>query len=283
MKRAVLVIGATGTVGSKVLARLLALREPVRAATRDPSRPVGTEAVRFDFERPETFGPALRGVDRVFLIARPGDEDADLATIPLIDEMKRHDVRHVVNLSAMGTERADHAVALRRIELHLERSGIGFTHLRPNFFAQIFSTGPLLASIRATGVIALPAADAKISFVDALDVAEVAVAALCQSEHIGKAYTLTGERALDHAEVARTISAAAGRAVRYVPLEEEDARENLVRAGMPEDRIERLVRFYRLVRGGAASPVSPSVRETLGRPALAFEDFARAHAAVWKA
>jgi uncharacterized protein YbjT (DUF2867 family) len=238
--------------------------------------------VRFDFERPETLGPALHGVDRVFLIARPGDEHADRFTIPLIDEMKRHDVRHVVNLSAMGTERADHTVALRKIELHLERSGIGFTHLRPNFFAQVFSTGSLLASIGSMGVIALPAADARISFIDALDVAEVAVAALTDPEHIGKAYTLTGGRALDHAEVARTISAASGCSVRYVPLEEDEARERLRRVGLPEDRIERLVRFYRLVRTGEASQVSPSVRNVLGRPATLFEDFVQRHAALWR-
>jgi uncharacterized protein YbjT (DUF2867 family) len=238
--------------------------------------------VRFDFERPETFGAALQGVDRVFLIARPGDEHANRCTIPLLDEMKLHDVRHVVNLSAMGTERADHTVALWKIELHLERSGIGFTHLRPNFFAQVFSAGALLAGICSTGVIALPAADATVSFIDALDVAEVAVAALTGSEHIGRAYTLTGDRALDHAEVARMISAASGRPVRYVPLEEDAAREKLRRAGLPEDRIERLVRFYRLVRAGEASSVSPSVRETLGRPATEFEDFTQRHAALWR-
>jgi len=283
MKRAVLVIGATGTVGREVLARLIALHEPVRAATRDPSRSLGTEAVRFDFERPETFGPALQGVDRVFLIARPGDERADVFTVPLIDEMKRHDVRHVVNLSAMGTERADHTVALRKIELHLERSGIGFTHLRPNFFAQVFSTGSLLAGIRTTGIIALPAADARISFIDAIDVAEVAVAALRGPEHVGKARTLTGEQPINHADVARIISTASGRAVRYVPLEEEDAREKLRRVGLPDERIERLIRFYRLVRAGEASSVSPSVREILGRPATPFEDFAQRHAALWTA
>jgi uncharacterized protein YbjT (DUF2867 family) len=232
MKRAILVLGATGTVGREVLARLVARHEPVRVATRDPSRSLGAEAVCFDFERPETFGPALHGADRVFLIARPGDERADVFTIPLIDEMKRHHVRHVVNLSAMGTERADHTVALRKIELYLERSGIGFSHLRPNFFAQVFSTGSLLAGIRASGIIALPAADARISFIDALDVADVAVAALTGSEHAGKAYTLTGERVIDHADVARMISTASGRTVRYVPLEEEDARERLRRVGL---------------------------------------------------
>ncbi len=79
------------------------------------------------------------------------------------------------------------------------------------------------------------------------------------------------------------ISTASGRAVRYVPLEEDDARERLGQVGLSDERIERLIRFYRLVRVGEASSVSPSVREILNRPATPFEDFAQRHAALWRA
>src|SRR5206468_7994434 len=127
----VLVIGATGTVGSRLVTQLDQRGEKVRAATREPAaarrHSGGTaELVEFDFERPETFAPALDGADRVFLIARPGDEQADRVAVPLIDEMKRQGVRHVVNLTAMGVEMLD-GMALRKVERYLEDSGIGFT------------------------------------------------------------------------------------------------------------------------------------------------------------
>src|SRR5439155_1415057 len=96
-----------------------------------------SELVEFDFERPETFAPALEGVERVFLIARPGDEQADRVAIPLIDEMKRQGVRHVVNLTAMGVEMLE-GMALKKVERYLEDSGIGFYRLvRQGFCAPV--------------------------------------------------------------------------------------------------------------------------------------------------
>ena len=103
MSGPVLVIGATGSVGGELVVLLGRMSEKVRAATRKPAaarRPHGeVEFVEFDLERPQTFAATLDGVDRVFLIARPGDDHADRVAFPLIDEMRRAGVRHVVNLS----------------------------------------------------------------------------------------------------------------------------------------------------------------------------------------
>ena len=157
----ILVIGATGSVGSELVSQLVQAGQQVKAATRTPAsvQPMNAavEYVEFDFERPQTFANALTGVDRAFLIARPGDDDADVVAFPLIDEMKRFNVKRVVNLTAMGVETQED-LALRRIEHYLEDSGLGFTHLRPNFFMQVFSVGPLLADIRSTSGIHVPAA-----------------------------------------------------------------------------------------------------------------------------
>jgi uncharacterized protein YbjT (DUF2867 family) len=282
----ILVVGATGTVGSQVVEQLRQRGEKVRAATREPAaaarRLAGVaESAEFDFERPETFAPALHGVDRVFLIARPGDEHADRVAIPLIDAMRRPRVRHVVNLTAMGVEQRDD-IALRKVERYLEASGIGFTHLRPNFFMQVFSTGPLLADIRSTGALHVPAADARISYVDVRDIAAVAAAALTQPGHAGRAYTLTGGEALDHHQIARHVSEAAGTTIRYVPIGEDAARTAITAAGLSSERAERLIGFYRLVRQGFCAPVTPDVETVLGRPPIAFARFARDSAACWR-
>ncbi len=289
----ILVLGATGTVGTHLVARLEARGIAVRAATRNPapdrtgSAPrtlpgTPTERVLFDFERPETWPAALEGVDRVFLIARPGDDEADRCSVPLIDEMKRRGVRSVVNLTAMGADSEGLVPALRRIERHLEASGLGFTHLRPNFFMQIFCTGSLLVSIRDTGTISVPAAGAKLSFIDARDIAAVAEVALTDPAHAGKSYVLTGEAAIDHAQAAEQIQSAVGRPVRYVPIDESQASAMLARVGFAADRIERLMRFYRVVRSGACAAVSTSVADVLGKPAIGFAKFARDHAPLWR-
>ncbi len=286
MNGKVLVLGATGLVGGGVAARLAGAGRKVRAATRRPDshgsgHGGGMEWVEFDLERPDTFPGALEGVDRAFLIARPGDEHSDRWSIPLIDAMKARGVRQVCNLTAMGTEmRPD--FALRKIELHLEDSGLQFTHLRPNWFMQMLASGTVQAQVRAQGIFALPAADAKISYIDAADISEVAARVLSTDGHAGRAYTLTGPQALSHDGIARILSVASGREIRYVPLGEDAARAALGRAGFPPEWVERLVVFYRLIRAGYCEPVTPDVETVLGRPATPLAAFAEAHAGAWR-
>jgi uncharacterized protein YbjT (DUF2867 family) len=279
----VLVIGVTGSVGSEVALQLSRKGEQVRGATRKPARRSSSiaEFVEFDFERPETFTPALHGVDRVFLMARPGDEQADRVVLPLIDEMKRIDIRHVVNLSAFGANKRDET-ALRKIEKHLENSGMDFTHLRPNWFMQIFTSGPLLAGIRATEAIHIPAADAKISYIDVRDIAAVATAAFTEPGHAGKACTLTGPQSLDHHEIAREISSATGKSIQYSPISEEAARKAIQSAGLSFERVERLIEFYRIVRAGFCAFVSSDMESVLGRSPITFQQFAKDHASYWQ-
>ncbi len=288
MSGEILVLGATGTVGAELVRLLVAQGARVRAATRRVQAAAALEAlggarpVAFDLERPATYAAALDGVERVFLIARPGDDTPERHSVPLIEAMlAARTVRHVVNLTAIGTERRPD-FGLRKVELALEASGLGFTHLRPNFFMQLFAHGPLHEAIRARGVIAVPAADAKLSWIDARDIAAVAARVLCAPDaHAGRGYDLTGPEALDHAQVAASISEHGGRPVRYEALDEETARELIVHSGLTPAHAERLIGFYRLVRSGLAAPVSPDVERVLGRPATSFARFARDHAATF--
>jgi uncharacterized protein YbjT (DUF2867 family) len=217
-------------------------------------------------------------------MARPGDEHADRVALPLIDAMERSAVQHVVDLSAIGVELRPE-FALRKVELRLEASAaagrMSYTHLRPNWFMQVFSGGPLLEQLRATRTIRIPAANAKLSWIDARDVAAVAAAVLTGMRHVGKAYTLTGDEALDHAEVAAILGSAIGATIHYESIDDDEARRVLGSAGLPPPWIERLVRFYALVRTGLGAPVSSAVREVLARPARTFQDFARDYAAEW--
>ncbi|MEN6497751.1 MAG: SDR family oxidoreductase [Thermoguttaceae bacterium] len=282
----ILIIGATGTVGSELVAQLRGKGESVCGATRKPAEAArrsspADEYVEFDLERPETFVQALQGIDRVFLMARPGDDHADRVALPLIDEMKRQGVRHVVDLSAIGVEKREE-MALRKVEQYLERSGMEFTHLRPNWFMQVFTGGPLLAGIRAAAAIQIPAADARISYVDVRDIVAMAAAALTEPGHAGKAYTITGPQALHHQEIAEQISGATGKAVRYVPISEETARKALQSAGFPPERVERLIGFYQFVRAGFCEPVSPDTETVLGRQPISFERFANDYASSWR-
>jgi uncharacterized protein YbjT (DUF2867 family) len=280
----VLVLGATGHVGSALVAALVSRGEAVAAATRRPgdgsSESRGVVRVKFDYDDPSTFAAALSGADRVFLAVRPGDDEADRTAIPFIDAAKNAGVGRVVALTAMGVERLD-ATALRILERHLEQSGLAWTHLRPNFFMQIFAREPLVTAIRAAALLSVPAGDAAVSFVDVRDIADVAATALTASGHEGQAYTLTGPAALTHSEVAALLAEATGRPIRYQPLDEDQARTVLSESGLPPARVERLLGFYRLVREGWCSPVSPAAASVLRRPPRSMAEFVCEHADIW--
>jgi uncharacterized protein YbjT (DUF2867 family) len=279
-----LILGATGKVGSAVLDRLEKRGVPVKAATRSPEKVVAasptTHWVHFDLEQSSTFAPALADVCRVFLIARPGDDRPQEVAVPFIDAVRHSGATHVVNLTAIGTEmRPD--FGLYAVEKALEESGLAFTHLRPNFFMQIFTSGLALSQVKNLRQIRVPAGEAALSFIDVIDIADVAVEALLNSKHHRKAYALTGGEALSHAEVAACISRTTNMPVEYVALDEEQARQEIVGAGLASALADRLLSFYRIVRTGAGAVVSPAVQEVLGRPPRTFAEFAAANVSFW--
>ena len=281
----VLVTGATGRVGRGVVEELVRQGVRVRAATRRPGDmhdtwPAGVETVEFDYDRPETFRAAVRGIDRLFLVVRPGDDHSDETAIPLLDAALAGGVTHVVSLTAMGVDRLPGS-SLRRIECHVEATAPSWTHLRPNFFMQIFAAPPLLGQLQRGNALRLPAGEARLSFIDAADISAAAAAVLTDDSHAGRGYTLTGPEALDHHEVARAIGAAAGRHVQYVPLEEGEARAEMAAGGLSAARVERLIGFYRLVRAGACAVMAPDLESILGRRPTTFEQFARRTAEAW--
>src|SRR5690606_23415172 len=94
-------------------------------------------------------------------------------------------VTRLVLLSGRGEPLAEAA------ERVVRESGVAWTIVRCGWFMQNFSEGYLLEPVR-DGVIALPAGDVAEPFVDAGDIADVAVAALTEDRHAGRLYELTG-------------------------------------------------------------------------------------------
>jgi uncharacterized protein YbjT (DUF2867 family) len=220
-------------------------------------------------------------VEKLFLIVRPGDIHSDTAAIPLIDAAKKVKVQRIVDLTAMGVEQDD-TFMLRILEKYIEASGISYTHLRPNWFMQNLNSGPMFADIKATGALHLPAADAKISFIDVRDIAAVGFVTLTQTHHSGRAYTLTGKEPLSHYQVVEKISRVADKKISYIPISEDIARETLVKGGISNDLIERWTDFYRKVRQGLCSPVSTDTELLLGRSPISFDQYANDYSVSWR-
>jgi len=210
----ILITGAGGTV-SREVATALAGRAPVRLALRDTGLrdAQAPDRVRFDFLDPATFAPALAGVDRVFLRRPPDLARATHDFGPFIAAMRAAAIAQVVFLSVRGA--ADNPLLPHhRIERLLEKSGLAWTHLRPNDFMQNFATVHR-ADIRDLGQIWVPAGHGRTSFVDVRDVGEAAARVLTEPGDERRAYTLTGGAAFSLDEVAAIMSDVLHRRIVY--------------------------------------------------------------------
>lgn len=276
----VLVTGATGNVGREVVRALLARGVPVRAALRDPSRAAGLPAAaaraRLDLQDPSSFGPALEGAERVFLVRPPHLGDG-LALRPFVRALRPAGVAHAAFLSLQGV---NPFVPHWRIEKDLEASGVAWTHLRAGFFMQNLETMHA-DGIRRRGAIEIPAGGGRTSFVDVRDLGEAAAAVLAApAAHAGRAYVLTGAEALGYGEVARLLSEALGRPIRYPRLSAAAFRARLAEAGADPGLARVAARIYLVVRLRLAGAIAPDLGRLLGRPPRTFCAYARDAAAA---
>jgi uncharacterized protein YbjT (DUF2867 family) len=183
-----------------------------------------------------------------------------------------------VLLAGRGEPEAEQA------EQAVRDSGAELTILRSTWFMQNFSEDYMVDGV-LSGEIALPAGDTPEPFVDADDIADVAVAALTDDKHVGQLYELTGPRLLTLADVADDLSEATGRDIRYVPVSIEDYAAAAAEQGVPQGVIDMLTYLFGEVLDGRNSHVTDGVQRALGREPRDFRDFARDAAAtgVWNA
>lgn len=274
-----LILGGHGQIGSALTQRLRAQGQSVLRATRRPGG--DSDDVAVDLASGTGLDAAFARARRAFLLCPPGYAQQHQLLSPAIEAATRHGLEHVVLMTAMGAN-ADPSAPLRQAELQLERSGLNYTLLRPNWFMQNFETF-WLAGIRAAGLIALPVSDAKGSFIDVRDIAAVAAAVLGHPTHYGRAYELTGSEALDHAEVAAILSRVSGRAIRFQDVPPEALRPHLLDAGLPAEYADFLLQILGFFKLGYSAAISPSVQDILGRAPIRFEDYAQEQRAAWAA
>lgn len=277
MTEKILVLGASGNVGWPLVAELVARGERVKAASRSAKPAPGAEAVRFDYADQASIDAALADVDRAFVLAPTGSLDIVGLLTPVLTTATRRNIKIVLQ-TAIGVE-ADDSIPYRQMELFVERSGAPFVILRPNWFSDNFHNY-WREGVRR-GAIAVPAADAQSSFVDARDIAASAAAALTSNAHDGQALTLTGPAAYSYGDAAAILSTATGRKIVYTSIDDEAFIAMLMEAQVPADYAKFLAFLFQPVRAGWTAPVTDAVRGLTGKPPRSLEAYARDRAAAF--
>jgi uncharacterized protein YbjT (DUF2867 family) len=265
-----LVVGGTGKVGRRVVERLSARGLAVRVGSRSGEP-------RFDWDDRSTWEPVFEGVGSAYVSHYWDAIPGAAKTLGLFAELAvERGVRRLVLLSGRGEEEAELA------ERAVRDSGADLTVLRSTWFSQNFSEDYWREQVQA-GEVALPAGDTPEPFVDAGDIADVAVAALTDDRHVGRLYELTGPRLLTFVEAVGEISRAVGREIRYVPISIEEFAAASVEQGVPSEVVEMLTVLFGEVLDGRNARLADGVRRALGRPPRDFSDYARDAAAtgIW--
>ena len=240
---------------------------------------VGSRSGRppFDWTDESTWAPVLQGAGAVYIpypdLVIP---EATKATRAFAELAIEHGVTRLVMLTGQGEDEA------QRGERELQATGADVTIVRCAWFMQIFSEDFLLDSIRA-GEVVLPATDGQLDpFVDADDIADVAVATLTEPGHAGQVYELTSPRLLSVPEAIADIAKASGRDITYVPVSVEEfaAGATPSRAFPPSSSTSTYL--FTDVLGKLAYPTN-TVQRVLGRPPRDFTDYATRTAAtgIW--
>ena len=266
-----LVLGGTGKTGRRIAERLASRGVPTRVASRaaEPS---------FDWNDQSTWDDVLDGVTAAYIsfapdLAIPGATDA---IRDFVAKAVEQGVQRLVLLSGRGEEEA------QLCERIVQDAPIESTVVRASWFNQNFSEGEFLDMVLA-GAITLPAGDIPEPFVDADDIADVAVAALTEDGHAGQVYEVTGPRMLTFAEAVKEIALASGREIEYVQIPSEAFAAGIAESGAPAEIAWLLDYLFSTVLDGRNAYVCDGVQRALGREPTDFAEYARRIAAsgVW--
>jgi len=278
----VLITGATGNVGIEVLTALKKLDHQLEIIVGVRNTEFGNEKltnfnvtkVAFDFMNIETFLPALKGIDILFLLRPPQISDVKKFFVPLIDAAINASVKHIIFLSVQGVENSK-IIPHHKIEKIIVESKIPFTFLRPAYFMQNFTT-TLHNDLVQNQRIYLPAGNAKFTVIDASDIGIVTAKILTETQnHINKSYELTNSETLTFTEMAEKISIGIGKSIKFISPNLLQFFLTKRKENLPIMLIFVMIMLHYLPRFQKTPPTTSWVKTITGQEAKSFEEFVR--------
>jgi uncharacterized protein YbjT (DUF2867 family) len=270
--RMILIIGATGHIGTELIPFLIEAKQSIRVFVRDEKKVAHLdpciERVIGDLNDSKSLLAAMHGVEKVFLVTFETQQD-----INVIEAAKRTGVKHIVKLSTV--EATEHKIKVgkwhyERAEL-IRASGLDWTFLRPGMFMSN-SLEWWSDSIKGQGRVFFPGGKkGRVAPVDPRDVAKVAALALTQPGHSGKVYELTGSELLTIGEMVKVISDVLGRPIQYMDIPPIAAKVFMLKSGMDKKLVNALMEMLSSLRKNEGAIITEGVQRVTGNPPCTFE------------
>ncbi|MGW8956873.1 SDR family oxidoreductase [Paenibacillus sp. NPDC055715] len=270
----IVIIGATGTIGSMLLERLIDLGVPARALSREPEKlrdQIGEkgrstiEVASADASDPESLRRAFTGASQLFLAMSNSPIQIELET-SIIQIAAEAGIKHIVKISSPAFEQSSPVAVAgwhQEIEKTLSESGLTHTVLRPYAFMQNLLR--LASTITTQNVFFGAMGDSACNFIDCRDIADVAAEVLTNREVSGQIYTLTGSEIFSYPQIASQLSALLNRPISYINMEPQVLLRNLIEHGnMPPWLANHVVEIQTMSTLVPESP-NDTVKRLLGR------------------
>jgi uncharacterized protein YbjT (DUF2867 family) len=271
----ILVTGARGNIGSRVVARLVSSGARVRALVHHPRETAFDRAVEVvvgGYDDAAAVAGAMTGVSRALFITAGPELAKHDATLAIAARAAR--VEHVVKISVYGAREGGPEIPSWHHdgELRIAATGIAATFVRPSSFAS--NALGWLRTLRATGKAFGALGEAALPVIHPDDIADVAVHALTQPGASGAVHELTGPEPITAAAQVAILGEIAGAAYTYVNVDDETAVRGMIDAGMPKIMADAMIHLVQALRGAGRIAPNETIPRLLGRPARSFRQWA---------
>jgi uncharacterized protein YbjT (DUF2867 family) len=280
----ILITAATGQVGNATLNALAVAGTEVRALVRDPAvfaAPQGVQVVQGDFDDDMSIAKALKGITAMLLAGRDSPDSVSQHR-RVLEQVRRAGVHHVVKLSAIGASPKSPVALMREqyeVDEEVRKGPAVWTFLKPHLYMQNLLRAA--DTVRREGMLAAPMGDSRLPLIDIRDVGAAAATVLRNpAAHVGKEYMLTGPVAVSYEQVAKALTAIAGRVVTYEAVAPAEYENRLRVAGMPDWRAYDLAHIASAY-GVSENVVSPDIVTLLGRQPRSLSEFLEDHRKVY--
>jgi uncharacterized protein YbjT (DUF2867 family) len=279
----VLITGATGNTCSLLVPELLRTNNNVRVFIRDEKKAkalenLGAEVILGDLDQPETIIPAVKGVDKIYLLTWNGPTQLQQAE-NVIKAASEAGNPHIVRHSMWGPENSRIIQQGLKVEEIIKSSGLPWTILKPTFYMQ--NTLMAVQTISAQGNIYWDMKEGKLGMIDIRDIADAAFAVITGTGHEGKSYILTGPEAISFTDIANIFSKVFERDINYINVPGEASFQAMLGFGIPEWIAKGYVELSEGFSNNFANSTTNNIQILTGHPARSFEQFANDFAHVF--
>lgn len=274
----ILITGATGMLGAKVVQALLERvpTEQLAVSVRDPAKAErfkeqGIEIRQADYEDPASLEGAFTGIDRLLLISSQGDDETRIrqhSNVIYAAEQTGVGLLVYTSISKAETSSLPVAEVHRQTEAAIIKSGIPYTFLRNNWYVE--NEIPVIKNVLAGGPVLTAAESGRVGWIPRVDYAEAAAAVLASGKHINKTYELSGVPS-SYAYMARELTSILGRRVIVRNVDDKTYQEVLIANGTPDVMAEFSLDIQRAIRKGDLDVESEDLPRLMGRPAISLK------------